>query len=437
MLCNSPTVVLFHAKRVLGWRLTNVDPTVRENRQLDQSGVIPNKTVRSYMVWRQSMLCAALPSVLLSSILAFLRVVELSADETEIILYNTFGRIVNAMPDIAQIINFPAVVLVVLFWRNLNKSKLVVSAGWCLSLILPLWPTLIPADALFKDEFDSTMFGDGLGLFYRALAGLEYLIRILPIILTLPFGSIKGALRIRGLLPYSSLAGFSIVQTAPYLSVLLFAALMLLIQIAGNGLLIVGALLLTLSPMLYLFNADLYTNAKSEEDEDKLDRAQRKTGLISLLGILLIVIWAFTYEQTEESRDEEGNQIQIKIHVVGDPTELDTFPFISYSDVAMFVFQAIGLNLFTTVMVADRILHQSVENWHSTMLRRLVYESADVTNEEFHQLVVKKIDSGNLAEKPEEGSEANESLHTAADEKARDDDRPEAAADNGEELGHP
>jgi hypothetical protein len=54
----------------------------------------------------------------------------------------------------------------------------------------------------------------------------------------------------------------------------------------------------------------------------------------------------------------------------------------------MLIFQSIGFSLFTTVVVADRILHQTVEDWQSTMMRREIYQDADDTNDELFHLVV-------------------------------------------------
>jgi hypothetical protein len=323
------------------------------------------------------MLLVALPSLLVSFIVSLFNIIEMSYDEFD--GYTSFGRVTNAMPDIGRLITFPAAVLALIFWRKLQISTRLIYIGWTLSLILSVWPTVIPADVLVKDKFKSTSFQDA-AIIIRVLYGLQYLIRILPLILTLPFGSIKGSLRTRGLLPYSSLAGFIVVLIAPSLSILMVAAMMLLIQIAGNGLLIASATCLTLNPLLDLVNHRLYTNATSEVDEKRLDQAQRITGLTSLLRIILMAAWAFTYDKNN-------------LVIIGnkEATQSDeALVLIGYSEGAQIIFQSIGFNLFTTILVADRVLHLSVENWQNTMQRQKIYLDADRINNELHRVLVGK-----------------------------------------------
>jgi hypothetical protein len=232
--------------------------------------------------------------------------------------------------------------------------------AWLVALALPMWPALIPTDFFYKEEFKTE--DDLNGLFIRAGDAAAYAIQLMPLILSIPNGVIKGSLRIRGLLPMSPMAGWVIVITAPFLALLMFAALMMLLQVAGDWLLVVAATLLTFSPVLYIAFKKLYAAATTEEDEIKLDKIQWGISWIQLLGLLLALIWAFTYTTTYD-----GIQFRIIGVVSSDPNHITLLPLTS--GVRLF-FESLGRSFVASLVVADAVLRMTLVTWRTGEINR-------------------------------------------------------------------
>jgi hypothetical protein len=130
----------------------------------------------------------------------------------------------------------------------------------------------------------------------RLVLGIGYTLQLVPLLVTVPSGLLRGSLRIRGLLPESSLAGWFIVIVAPLQPLMIFAVLVLLSQLFGDVLLLIGTILLLTVPMLYSFNGRLYTGNLTPEQDVELLWVQQIVGLMSLLGMVLIASWALTKE---------------------------------------------------------------------------------------------------------------------------------------------
>jgi hypothetical protein len=64
----------------------------------------------------------------------------------------------------------------------------------------------------------------------------------------IPGGAVRAALRVRALFPHSSLAGWILIMCAPFYSVVVLVALVVVTQVAGNTLLFVGTAMVVCSP---------------------------------------------------------------------------------------------------------------------------------------------------------------------------------------------
>jgi hypothetical protein len=114
-------------------------------------------------------------------------------------------------------------------------------------------------------------------------------------------------------------------------------SLVVVIQLIGNAFLIIGALLLTLNPRIYVYFRHLYLSSATEQQEKRLDLVQRFSGISNLLGFLFEFIWA------------------LSSGVIG--------TWFTVGDVFRFLFVGFGNGLITSIIFCDAFLRMTVTNW--------------------------------------------------------------------------
>lgn len=389
---------VFHIKRVQTWRLRKANVTEEESKSLLEAKVC-NHLLQKYMVWRRSLLIFSLPSVFLSSVFGFFGIV------TSWEVFNALGVLAVILPAVSPFIFFVTLCLSMLYWTEYVRSANLCSYGWLFSLLAPIWPALLPIEYLLNQNVIRQTAAEDL-LVAKFTLGIGYSLQILPLILTIPSGTLRGSLRIRGLLPESSLAGWFIVLIAPIIPLTIFAAIVLVTQLFGNALLLVGVILLLIAPMLYVFRRRLYTEALTEEQDQSLEWNQRIMTGLSLCGVLVIGIWALSN---------------------------DIFP--KFVDVLRFLCEWVGRALTSTMVFADAVfrmtLHQlkidrkrrddghyaEVDNLLATMPKNLKDEVGDRTNGEpvantgtdMSELKIQKIEMPDTTE----STDLNSSFHVS------------------------
>jgi hypothetical protein len=132
-------------------------------------------------------------------------------------------------------------------------------------------------------------------LLARIAVSIQYAIVLLPSLLSFPSGLVRGAARVKRMLPAGTIAGWVLVIMTPVYAVYFVLALILVQHLAGNGVLLLGAGLLAASPFVHLAAAKLYIFPLTTDLEvRRLDRVQRLAGLVGAAGLVTIVIWAVT-----------------------------------------------------------------------------------------------------------------------------------------------
>jgi len=440
---NFPSNAVFHAKRFLRWRLVDVMPTDHEMEKLDEADITTNEVVRVFMVWRRSALIGAIPLLLFSAVLDAVSISRSSSDGS----YegrHAFGRFAVVLPELTSLILLISAVFALYWWRSTQRSIRLLGWAWILALIIPLWPALVPTDAFYEKDFRTEE--DLYGFITRISDAVTYAVQLLPLIISIPQGIIQGSLRVRGLLPSSSLAGWVIVLTAPFASLLMFASLLLLVQLAGNWLLVTGVLLLSVSPSLYVLYRKLYTHATTKEEEIKLGRAQLAIGLTRMLGFLFLMIWALTYEKygiriigkqsdNDDDGDNDGDGGNVDNGVndgdggnVDDGVNDEPVVLLPWTMVVSLFLESFGRTILTILVVADAVLHMTLVDWKTNLERQT--ENSDAQKKELHKLVVVRANpkdkEHNDREKDrtreEEDEEQGKSETAAADEGAGADE---------------
>jgi hypothetical protein len=337
--------ILTHAKRVYKWRLNQVDPTDSENRRLDEAGVPPhNATMRGYMAWRHTSLCLALPIVLFGAIWDLVVMGQtFNTDSTRDL--NGMGSFVLRVPYFSSLFLFVALLLCVVWWNQWRRTRTIVRIGWSLSFFLPFLPALFPLESLLKKDYLLYYRQNDMLLVYKFGMALSYVFVVLPLIITFPGGAVRAAIRLRGLLPQSSLSSWILVISAPFYSLIILLSLVVVIQLAGNWLLVLGAVILTVNPWIYVVFRRLYvTSGIDDKLEARVDVVQKVAGLSSMVGFVMVLVWA------------------LSSGVIGS--------IFSVGQLVTFLFRGFGNGLVTSIVFCDSFLRMTVSNWRNDRDRR-------------------------------------------------------------------
>ena len=386
-----------HLQRCFMWRLIFVEPTSHELKLLGEAD-IHDPTLRSYVVWRRSqLLCAILP--LTSSIITYFYDHIRNPGNVINPDLKGSGNFVTNLPSIANIIILVAVVGAIgiplgkfRVWSDWRLSSKIIRYGFIISFILPMIPAFVPLKFLanippptdseidfsvldpaqFNSEVFSLMESEvdetaSQTLEWKRLQleiGLSNFIKFLPALISFPASLFGAALRIKGLLPKSSLSSWILTVAGPFLSLVILTAAMLIIQFSGSILLTLGVVLLSSGPWLNVFRRGLYVKAPDEETDKLIDCNQKISLVFKLAGWVLVFIWAITD------------------YIQGDVWELLKF--------VKLVLEAWGRVLGSTVVFTDALLRMTVTNW--SVEKSLRTNDLDDYYESIEQAIWKKIE---------------------------------------------
>jgi hypothetical protein len=283
-------------------------------------------------------------------ILAIIDWIDALTNDTNQEIFNGFGKLVITIQSIDSVFLFAGVLAALVCWNQFTRSIQVVRLGFLISFIMPLIPALFPLEFIVKNIYDSITDADIVGI--KVIRSLGYVLQLLPIIISFPGGALRGALRIRWLLPESMLSGWILVMSAPFYSILLYVALIAIMQVAGNFLLFIGILLVVAAPWMYVVKGKYYVRLWTDDTRKYALITQRVAGIASLLGYAIVLIFAFT-------GDVSG------VRFIGAATdENDTKIYlISYAVGFRIVVGTLGRLFITTLMFCDALLRMNVNSW--------------------------------------------------------------------------
>ena len=338
-----------HLRRAFNWNLAEIVVTPKEQQQLAAAGVEPR--LHGMLAWRRSTLIAALPLLVLSVVLAFYNVIHEGTDGL-----TGLGKICDFLPAIALLLIPIGAMRVIGSWTEMRRNSRILIGCWVLSIAVPLLVALVPLDALADidtarqqvvDQGGDVAAFDAYILSLRAALAVNYAMTLLPVVVTVPSGVLKGAARIKSLFPAASLPGWFLVAVAPFYSLFTIVVFVLIEQMVGNGLLLVGVGLLAFSPWLFVIHRKVYGRPMSVAEAAKeLPRASRFGGFFLIGGLALIAIYVVTAKVN--GRDVVGT---------GDSA------FFSYVDVLRALGEVISRTLVTTVVFSAIVLSMIFAEW--------------------------------------------------------------------------
>lgn len=255
------------------------------------------------------------------------------------------GEIVDDVVHLISLYTLPLTALIaLLLGRRYRLSFRILVAGFLISFLAPMLAALCPStwweDADPNESALSILKGD--------LNDVAAVIMLLPSVLSLVPGIVKGCLRVKSLLPQSSLTGWLVVVGSPLYGMFMLIIWVAIDQVTTNPYILVGMALVTLSNFVYLFGADALTRPLiAPEDFARLKRVQLIVTLLTAAGGLVLLGYVVT-------REFNG------IHLIGTDESKSLMRPI---DIFGFVLETISRSMFVTALGVDIFLRMNLKSW--------------------------------------------------------------------------
>jgi hypothetical protein len=301
-------------------------------------------------------------------LLALLDTLDNLVDED--VEYNGFGKVWLALV-ILPSYALPATAIGALRAWGRASSRRLIAWGWLIAFLVPLALLAVPFHWLIRLDAPDPATLHAARRVTSFVVGLTFfgiLMVALPVILlSISFGVQRACLRLKTLLPESSVPGLFLAASAPVVPLFVLPFFVLLLQIASSPLLIGGMVLLMVAPILYLATAKkvmrpLLTNP----DFRFLYRLQVMAKAAFWAGITLLIVYAFvkTIPVPNLLLGEGQDGFQEKA-VLGFTDASSLFRPWNWTVLRWFVVEMLGRSLFTMVVVSDLLLGVNSYLWIS------------------------------------------------------------------------
>lgn len=224
-------------------------------------------------------------------------------------------------------------------WDHIESSRKALRFALLSALGVPLACSLVPWNMMVDAERleglgqrlqDVEQFRTATGL----LVAMTLFTKVGPAVIGMCAGVIRGAMTLKTLLPESFLPGWTVLAFAPVYAVLMITVIVLVHQMQGDLVLLLGVGALIASPMSYvLMGEGILAPMSGEEASSKIQEGRKRATGFYLLGAVLISIWMF------ESTD------------------------LGVVDAISFLFSAIGTALLISTAAADLQIQLIGSSW--------------------------------------------------------------------------
>lgn len=341
-----------YVKRAFDWNLRHLEVDQAERANLLSKGV-HDENAQRYLVWRRSILLVIMIPMGISALLAVIG------------LFTINWQGLSAMGVLTQLLRVAGLFVLPVTaylasqsWDNQRKSRRVLLFGWAIALGIPLLLALIPAGWLFNMQGANPLQRAEMTAMLSVVGAIGAFVALMPTVLSVIPGVLRGCLRIKALLPNSILPGLFLVAATPLYVMLFLVVFTIVNQIAGNFLLILGVLALAASPVIYLFHSGTFTRPlRSEQEFAKIGAVQNQAMIVMGIGLALIVLYALTATLAIPGRGEVsliGTNAQTSMMRPWDP------------NIFQFPLEYISRSLFTTAAVADLFMLMNLALWKNS-----------------------------------------------------------------------
>lgn len=348
-------------------------PSPRETAALSAAGVVEPQ-VQGLLVWRRTLLIVITPLLLLAVILSVYQVtVTTTQDRSEFM--TGLGRFLAWLSPITLLALPVGALIAIGWWTGTGRSTRILFWSWLVATVAPLAKALLPLSwqwdfaAMGASDFESLNgyrpqsveeiqeYADIRSGILGMLGVIEYSVALLPVIVGLVSGVLRGARRTKSIFPSSIVSGWFVIIAGPFYSIILLTMFAIIAPMLGNALLAAGALILAAAPMLNLLFMRNFTRPISRKEAAPLFYRSSILSIgVSALGLALLGIYLFTAEVS-------GTRVLGSVSTVEDDDA-----WFSYLDVSQAGVGLLARYFFTTVVMVF-------------LFTRLVYrESNEITS---------------------------------------------------------
>lgn len=245
-----------------------------------------------------------------------------------------------------------AALAVVVLWTRFVWTQRIIVAAFGFAFLIPLIIALCPWSWWGYVEPTYSPKTEPLKYLEQAAEGLleggAYLITLLPTVISLVPGVQRAGIRMKLLLPQSTLPGWFLVVASPFYALFLLVIFVAINQIDTHPLAFAGLLLFLLAPLIYPVFADVFTRPLiTNEDLVRIRRVQRVVGLLTAFAGLLLAVYLATREF-----------LGIRVLGIDHKTAL-----MNPLDVVEFLLEVLNRSMFLTVLWADLFMRMNLKAW--------------------------------------------------------------------------
>jgi hypothetical protein len=310
--------LLLHLRRAARWDLRGLPLTERERLRLEARG-IDGEGVRAYLAWRRSTLL----------ILTGMALVSVGFDISNFIDFyawwpagwTRFGIVKECIRHAAVAAMPTAALLAAIAWARPRWSRGVALVGWLVGLLVPLvlaffplhWSVNLDALSLGEREqvLDATLRLLEVPANANAFMGsarhtLEYVLdligaivsglMLLPALLALIPGTLRGCVRVKLLVPESVVPGWFLVALVPFYVLLWLVVVILVVNFRTGPLILGSAILMAVSPLTYLLQARHLVRPLTADAAHGIARVRLLASACVAAAVVLLVIYLATKE---------------------------------------------------------------------------------------------------------------------------------------------
>jgi len=401
-----------HFSRLFTWNLQKVVVDEDERRFLHSQGV-EDPTLQRYLTWRHSLLLILVFPVFL---LALLNTVDFLTGGLDDL--NAVGKAILVLEILFPFaLPFTALLALIVWYRPTLSWRLLL-LGWVIATLGPLLMNVIPrsaqvdVDAIFLTQLGRAPTEEqrhlalmGLRVGYGFLKFLFVMIQILVFGITTIYGTQRACLRLKTLLPQSSIPGLFLAVTAPVYLFLVLPFFVMASQLSPSPLLLLGMFLLMASPLVFAFSFKrLVAPLLEPRDFTRLKALQITAAAVFWVGAMLIVAYAFTArvpfvnpvvlenlkaQAAPAPMPKERVEPLVERTLLGFSSDSSWFRPWSWRLIRWLLVEVMGRALFTMILVADLFMRVNSHIWLSG---RKVMGSA--TGKEYDDLMERLQTSG-------------------------------------------
>lgn len=372
-----------HFQRLLTWNLQNIRVDEDEKRILQSQGV-EDATLQRYLSWRHSLLLILVAPVFLLALLNTIDALTGGLEDT-----SGFGKAV-----LVFFVMFPfalpfTALLALIVWYRPKLSWRLLLLGWVIGTAGPLLLLVIPRSAMLDvdgvllkqlggpaTEEQRRMVMGALRLIFGLTVFAIVMLQLLIFGLTAAYGAQRASLRLKTLLPQSSIPGLFLAVTAPVYTLLLLPFFATINQLAPNPLLFFGMIFIMGSPLVFsFFFKRMVAPFLEARDFTRLRVLQILSSALFWLGVFLILIYAlavpipfFDVDKMKDGGGGVGEQAMrpVEKSLVGFSAENSWFRPWSWRLLRWLLVEVLGRSLFTMILVADLFMRVNSYVWLSS-----------------------------------------------------------------------